>query len=81
MNDDTVRDKVKQCLGLLPSLGIHASSEVLFGSFALGHADGYSDIDLIVIAPEFDGAREISLVKALWQATVRRQPYRAYSVR
>jgi len=42
----------------------------LFGSFVSGKADEYSDIDLIVIAPEFDGPREISLVQALWRATV-----------
>ncbi len=70
MVEETVIDKVKQYLGSLPALGIHANSAVLFGSFALGRADEYSDIDLIVIAPEFDGAREISLIKALWQATV-----------
>lgn len=29
-----------------------------------------SDIDLIVIAPEFDGKKDVSLVKTLWRATV-----------
>ncbi len=70
MVEETVIGKVKQYLRSLPSFGIHANSAVLFGSFALGCADEYSDIDLIVIAPEFDGAREISLIKALWRATV-----------
>ena len=37
----------------------------------MGKANEYSDIDLIVIAPEFDGSREISLVKRLWHATVK----------
>ena len=54
----------------LNTYGIHASQLVLFGSFARGDADEYSDIDLVVIAPEFDGSREILLVKALWRATV-----------
>jgi predicted nucleotidyltransferase len=40
----------------------------LFGSFAQGKADEYSDIDLIVIAPEFDGSREMTLIERLWQA-------------
>ena len=70
MVEETVIGKVKRYLASLPPLGIHANRAVLFGSFALGRADEYSDIDLIVIAPEFDGAREISLVKALWRATV-----------
>jgi len=57
-------------LATLPALGIHAQRAVLFGSFAHGRAGEYSDIDLIVIAPEFDGSREVSLVEALWQATI-----------
>jgi len=61
---------VKRYLVGLAALGIHARKAVLFGSFARGQAGEYSDIDLVVIAPEFDGSREISLVKKLWQATV-----------
>jgi len=70
MVEKTIIAKVKRYLASLPALGIHANRAVLFGSFALGRADEYSDIDLIVIAPEFDGVREISLVKALWRATI-----------
>jgi predicted nucleotidyltransferase len=40
----------------------------LFGSFARGDSREWSDIDLIVIAPEFDGPRELDLVKRLWGA-------------
>ena len=61
---------IKQYLTSLCSLGIHANRAVLFGSFALGVNNEYSDIDIIVIAPEFDGPRDISLVKSLWRATV-----------
>jgi predicted nucleotidyltransferase len=70
MVEETVIAAVKRYLAGLPALGIHARQAVLFGSFARGRADEYSDIDLIVIAPEFDGSREISLVKKLWQATI-----------
>ena len=70
MVQDAVIEAVKRYLAGLPALGIHARRAVLFGSYALGKADEYSDIDLVVIAPEFDGSREISLVKALWRATV-----------
>ena len=66
---DAVIETVRRYLSALPPLGIHASKAILFGSFACGQTDEYSDIDLIVIAPEFDGSRELSLVKALWQAT------------
>ncbi len=67
--EESVIGVVRRYLAVLPSLGIHARRAVLFGSFARGKADEYSDIDLIVIAPEFDGSREIPLVEALWQAT------------
>jgi len=70
MVEETVIAAVKRYLAALPALGIHASRAVLFGSFVRGKVDKYSDIDLVVIAPEFDGSREISLVKALWRATI-----------
>ena len=70
MVEDAIIATIKNYLTSLPAFGIHACSAVLFGSYARGKADEYSDIDLVVIAPEFDGSREISLVKALWQATV-----------
>jgi len=70
MVEDTVIAAVRRYLAGLPALGIHASRAVVFGSYAHGRADEYSDIDLIVIAPEFDGCRELSLVKKLWRATV-----------
>jgi len=70
MVDDTVIEAVRQYLAGLPAFGIHARRAVLFGSYVQGKADQWSDIDLVVIAPEFDGSRDISLVKALWRATV-----------
>lgn len=70
MVEETVIEVVKCYLASLPALGIHACRAVLFGSYVRGKADEYSDIDLVVIAPEFDGSREISLIKALWRATV-----------
>ena len=70
MVEQTVIESVRRYLRSLQPLGIHARSAVLFGSYALGRADEYSDIDLVVIAPEFDGSRELSLVKKLWEATV-----------
>jgi predicted nucleotidyltransferase len=70
MVEDAIITTIKDYLASLPAFGIHACHAVLFGSYVRGKADEYSDIDLIVIAPEFDGPREISLVKALWRATV-----------
>jgi len=53
----------------LPCVGIHARKAILFGSYARGGYDKWSDIDLIVIAPEFDEKRDNSLIESLWLAT------------
>ena len=70
MVDEEVVTAVRRYLAALPACGIHASRAILFGSFALGRADEWSDIDLIVLAPEFDEPYEMALVKQLWRATV-----------
>ncbi len=69
MVDQSVIDSIKKYFAELEKLGIHAEKAVLFGSYAKGKADELSDIDLIVIAPEFDGSRQIQLMKNLWRAT------------
>ena len=69
MVEEAVIEAVKRYLAALQAVGIHTRRAVLFGSYARGRADEYSDIDLVVIAPEFDGSREMSLVKRLWGAT------------
>ena len=70
MVEEAVIESVKRYLASLPALGIHARRAVLFGSYVQGRVDEYSDIDLVVIAPEFDGARDIALIEKLWQATI-----------
>lgn len=70
MVDDEVVEIVKRYLAGLAAFGIHARRAVLFGSYVQGRADEWSDIDLVVIAPEFDASHDISLVKALWRSTV-----------
>lgn len=70
MVESTIINTVRRYLAALPGVGIHASKAVLFGSFAKGRADRDSDIDLIVVAPEFDGPRDIEVIKDLWHATI-----------
>lgn len=69
MVESIIASAIKQYLASLPSVGIHVRKAVLFGSYAKGQAGQWSDIDLIIIAPEFDGRRDISLIKSLWRAT------------
>jgi len=70
MAEDTVIAAVKRYLAALPSEGIHPHRAVLFGSCARNAEHEYSDIDVVVIAPEFDKPREIGLIHALWRATL-----------
>jgi predicted nucleotidyltransferase len=76
--DGAILNSIRSYLAELPARGIHASRAVLFGSYARGDANTWSDIDLVVIAPEFDGCRDLPLVQALWraraQADVRIEP-------
>ena len=70
MVEAAVVEQVEAYLASLPSFGIHARRGVLFGSFASGEAGPDSDIDLVVVAPEFDDPYDASFVKAMWRATV-----------
>jgi uncharacterized protein len=69
MVDQDIIKVIRKYLAGLEQFGIHARRGVLFGSFARGQADRWSDIDLVVIAPEFDHGQDLDLVKALWRAT------------
>jgi predicted nucleotidyltransferase len=70
MVEEAVIESIKRYLASLPALGIHARRAVVFGSYVQGQVDEYSDIDLVVIAPEFDGVRDIEFIEKLWQATI-----------
>jgi len=59
---------VRTYLRALPEYGIHAERAILYGSFANGNPHAWSDIDLIVLAPEFDKPYTIEFVKRLWHA-------------
>ena len=70
MVESTIMTSIRRYIDALASAGIHARRAVLFGSFAKGDAGKYSDIDLVVIAPEFDGPKELKLIEKLWQVTI-----------
>ena len=69
MVESTIMNALRRYIVALDSFGIHARRLILFGSFARGDANVWSDIDLVVIAPEFDGPRELTIVEKLWLAT------------
>jgi len=67
-------DVIKEYLSRLPDYGIHADFAVLFGSFARGDQNELSDIDLVVVAREFDTNKHIQLAKNLWRARINVDP-------
>jgi predicted nucleotidyltransferase len=69
MVESKIITAIRRYIEVLSSFGIHTRQLVLFGSFARGDANEFSDIDLVVIAPEFDGTCELKLIETLWQAT------------
>ncbi|HOX40145.1 MAG TPA: nucleotidyltransferase domain-containing protein [Candidatus Brocadiia bacterium] len=67
MVDESIRQTIKDYLRALNRAGIKATRAVVFGSRAQGRADEWSDIDLVVIAPELDGNRDSRIVNLLWE--------------
>jgi predicted nucleotidyltransferase len=66
---ETVLEIVHNYLQAVNQAGIGARRAVLFGSWARGEAHEESDIDLVVIAPEFDGEWDRDLLDQLWELT------------
>jgi predicted nucleotidyltransferase len=69
MVDDAILKIIRKYLAALPAVGIHPSRAILFGSFARGDAGEWSDIDLVVVAPEFDDEYDCTVAQKLWGAT------------
>ncbi|HTV48796.1 MAG TPA: nucleotidyltransferase domain-containing protein [Phycisphaerae bacterium] len=71
MVDRSIEQSIKRYLQAVRETGIHAKRAILYGSRVRGAAGTDSDIDLIVIAPEFDRAPNRDLVERLWQLRAR----------
>jgi predicted nucleotidyltransferase len=67
MVSQSIEIAIRQYLRAAAEAGIHARRAVLFGSQAKGLADEWSDIDLVVIAPEFEPPADRRLVDKLWE--------------
>lgn len=67
MVEQSVRLAIQDYLRAAQAAGIHANYGVLFGSHARGTADEWSDIDLVVVAPELDNLNDRTLVSKLWE--------------
>jgi predicted nucleotidyltransferase len=66
MVDPEIVKVVQAYLAAVRRSGLDASRAVLFGSCARGETQPDSDVDILVIAPEFDGPYDKSRVDLLW---------------
>ena len=67
MVESTIVRVVRNYLDVLRQSGLCASKAVVFGSHARGDAHFDSDIDILVIAAEFDESYDRTQVDLLWR--------------
>ncbi len=66
MVDPALIGTVRRYLEAVRSAGISASRAVVFGSWARGEAGPDSDVDVLIIAPEFDDLADRKRADLLW---------------
>jgi hypothetical protein len=71
MPEESIVAILRKYLAELPGYGIHPVRLILYGSFAKGNPHEWSDIDVVVVAPEFDESRDMIWVEKLWCATAK----------
>lgn len=67
MVNDSIQLIVRRYIQAVCTLGIHAKQAVLFGSHARGTSDDWSDIDVIIVAPELESPADRHLIGKLWE--------------
>jgi len=71
MAEREVIDSIQRYICAVENAGIPVSFVVLYGSFARGNTHRWSDIDLIVVSPRFDGPRLQEDTNVLWHMAAR----------
>ena len=71
MVDKSIVDSVRAYLKGLVKHDLVVLSGVIFGSSLNGKPDHWSDIDIIVISPTFDGAYSHRIIDVLWQVAAK----------
>jgi len=71
MVESSVISVVQDYLQSLREVGVSVRFGVIFGSQAVGTADRWSDIDLLVVSPQFDGPRTRRDINLLWRQAAR----------
>ena len=55
--DRKIEETIKSYIEQLENIGIHVQQAILFGSYATGKRDEWSDIDLAIVSKDFIGNR------------------------
>jgi len=71
MVDPIIMGSVRNYLKKLQKEGIVIRFGVVFGSQVTGQADRWSDIDLLVVSPQFDGSRDRRDIDLMWRLAAR----------
>lgn len=67
MVEQSIIAAVKSYISAVKSCGLPVEKAVVFGSQAEGRATGWSDIDLLVVSPAFDGLTDRNGLNLLWR--------------
>jgi uncharacterized protein len=71
MAEEAIINSVRKYLKYLKENGFNVSFGILFGSQVTGTANELSDIDLVVVSPDFDKKIECKTLDKLWQSAAR----------
>lgn len=71
MLEQDVLKAAQKYLAALKQAGIDVEFAVIFGSQAKGQTHEWSDIDLVVVSPQFDAMTDRVLINLLWRTTAR----------
>ena len=70
MAPGTAVEAVRAYARRLNEEGFDVRFAVLYGSYANGSPDEWSDIDVVVVSPRFDGPKDRADIDRLWVATL-----------
>jgi uncharacterized protein len=71
MLEPAILTAVLAYLSAVKAQGIVVERAVVFGSQATGRAHLWSDIDLLVVSPQFDDMKDRSSINLLWRLAAR----------
>ena len=71
MADESVVALIRRYLVALRTSGVDTRTAILFGSWAHGTATILSDIDLVIVSPQFDRVVSRADVDGLWRLAAR----------